>query len=446
MASVRHPTVSGRQINADDYADEHEVTLEASDITNALGYTPADASHIHDDRYYTETEIDALLDNQGQPLNGIVTGLGVVYDQDLTFLMAAGSYYLDGELITAAAQSITLDAADASFDRIDVLYLDDAGILQKLTGTPAAAASQPTVDTTTQLFLTFIIVPALATSLPGIVTEVIYDEGTDWTETASAGSIVIDSLNNPNSGTKCIEGTAVPAGVYVKFVDAPFSFEGNGNLIFSIRSKGAWNTKRTLLIRWYENGVARGNQVTLKEGAFGFASANTADYQLIVIDKALFGIPSTVLPTEVRFTAGGSGGTAIGFYLDPIKLQTMGETTGGEVPDHNHDDRYAPLVLVPTAVTGTTYTIQASDKYTAKRLTNALGCTIIVPLNATIPVSVGSRVRFAAEGAGGLTVDVGDPGVTLICRDDFRIGAQGSIIELHKADTNTWWLLGDLQE
>ena len=61
MASVRHPVVSGRQITADDYDDEHIVELDAADVTGALGYTPADATHNHDERYYTQGEVDALL-------------------------------------------------------------------------------------------------------------------------------------------------------------------------------------------------------------------------------------------------------------------------------------------------------------------------------------------------------------------------------------------------
>lgn len=107
---------------------------------------------------------------------------------------------------------------------------------------------------------------------------------------------------------------------------------------------------------------------------------------------------------------------------------------------------FAPDRLVPVTESGTSHVIQSTDEYVATRLTNAAGCTVIVPLNATEAVAVGARIRFGAEGAGGVTVDVEDPGVTLINREDFRVGAQGSFIELHKVDTNTWWLLGDLQE
>jgi hypothetical protein len=46
VGSVTHIPVIGRRINKLDYADEHVMVLEASDIEGALGYVPADAADI----------------------------------------------------------------------------------------------------------------------------------------------------------------------------------------------------------------------------------------------------------------------------------------------------------------------------------------------------------------------------------------------------------------
>jgi len=61
MGSVTHLPVSGRLITKEDYAEEHVLDLDAADITEALGFTPAPDPHHHDDRYYTQSEVDALV-------------------------------------------------------------------------------------------------------------------------------------------------------------------------------------------------------------------------------------------------------------------------------------------------------------------------------------------------------------------------------------------------
>jgi hypothetical protein len=310
-----------------------------------------DASTLADAEAYTDAAIASISGGgAGAPLNGIVSGCGVAYTGSLGFSMSAGSAYIDGTLVTASAQTLTLDAADATNPRIDVLYLNDSGTFGKITGTAAASPSQPATDPTTQLYLTFVLVPAAATDLnTGITTETIYDEGTEWTATTSGTGFTVDSTNNPNSGTKCIEGTSVAAGSYVKFVDgSPTSFDGDGNLLLSIRSKASWNAKRSLTLQWYASGVAKGSPVTLKSGSFGFDSANTTTYQLLVISKALFAVPAGTTNDELRITAAGSGGSAIGFYIDPIKLQTTGTTTGGGttisgITQEQADARYLKL-------------------------------------------------------------------------------------------------------
>lgn len=414
---VTHIPVSGRQINAADWHEGHEYEFTPEEIIQWLGYTPAD-----------EGELAPIPD-------GIVTGCEVAYIGDLDFIVSAGSFYLDGVLIEVDAQTISLDAADPTFDRIDALYLDADGIFGKLTGEAADTPSLPIVEAD-QFFLTFATVPAAATDLGDqYVTEVIYDEGTDWVETASHGTIVIDSTNNPNSGTKCIEVTAVTANQYVKFVRTPsLLFDGTGHLRLDIRAKAAWANARNLLLRFYLGGVAKGVGVVINNGAFGFVTTNITTYQPILIDKALFGMAAGQYVDELRITARGTGGT-MGFYMDPIKLITDIETI--DEVDHDH-------LLIPDEVAGTSYTIQLTDRVVAKRLTNAAEVTIIVPTNATVPVPIGARVRFGAEGAAGAVVAEA-VGVTIICREDLRNAAQGSVFELHKVAINTWYLLGDVQ-
>jgi len=147
MASVTHLPVVGRKVTAGDYADEHVMVLVASDIEEALGYVPADATdipapinldpyatdadlaaglatkqpvgdyslvgHTHDDRYYTEDEVDALIAGAGSG-SGVtdgdkgdvaISGTGTVY----TVQSAAGDLAVGGAISSTGA--ITIGAA-----------------------------------------------------------------------------------------------------------------------------------------------------------------------------------------------------------------------------------------------------------------------------------------------------------------------------------------------
>ncbi|MBS7669324.1 DUF2793 domain-containing protein [Croceicoccus gelatinilyticus] len=430
-----------------------------------------------------QTDLTAALAAAGgntgdaQQLNGIVSGLGINYVSDLDFEMAAGSFYLDGALLTAAAQTISLDVADGSNPRIDVLYVDDTGTLGKITGSPAASPSQPSVDPTTQLYLTFVLVPAAATTLGDISNVDIYREGAEWTGTVSGAGFTLDSTNNPYAGTKCIEGTSVPAGDYVRLVaGGPLGFDGDGNLTLRIRSKANWNPKRWLTLQWFEGGVARGSQVSLKSGSFGFDSSQTASYQLVVISKALFQVPAGVSVDELRIAdVGGS----IGFYLDEIILQTTGDTTGGSgqasgISQADADARYVRRSLnlsdltdagdartnidvyskaevdglvgggssTITEETGTTYSATAADFPKTKEFNNASAIALTIPVD--LAVATNTVFEIHQTGAGAVTI-AGASGVTVQSRGAaLTTAGQFAIAGIKRVAENVYRVTGDV--
>jgi hypothetical protein len=77
------------------------------------------------------------------------TGYGIVSGCEpsisgLTVTVAAGIVHLaDGTRKELSATNITLDSADLSNPRIDLVYIDDTGTLAKVTGTAAATPSAP---------------------------------------------------------------------------------------------------------------------------------------------------------------------------------------------------------------------------------------------------------------------------------------------------------------
>jgi hypothetical protein len=335
--------------------------------------------------YYSADDVNAALASvtgtSGAGLDGVATGCGISYSgSGLTFNMSAGSFYINNTLYTAAAQSITLSAADATNPRIDVLAVDNTGTLVKITGTPAASPSQPSIDSSTQLYLTFVSVPATATSISGITDESIYLENTEWTTSTSGSGFNANSTNNPYAGSKDIEGTTVTAASYVKLVrSSPMSFDGAGNLTLHIRSKAAWASTRWLSLRFYLAGVAKGLAVNLKSGSFGFDSAVTSGYQPVTIDKSLFAVPAGTNVDELRIVdVGGS----IGFYLDNIILQNTGTSTGtggtSGLTQTQADARYAlisSLTSLSTAVSSslsTTNSTNVTQSTSLSQISNSL--------------------------------------------------------------------------
>ena len=81
------------------------------------------------------------------------TGYGIVSGctpsiSELTVNVAAGVVHLaNGTRKELAASTVTLDAADASNPRIDLVYITAAGAVAKVTGTAAATPSAPALPT-----------------------------------------------------------------------------------------------------------------------------------------------------------------------------------------------------------------------------------------------------------------------------------------------------------
>jgi hypothetical protein len=259
---------------------------------------------------------------QSAQFTGLVSGGGVVWESAYTFRVSAAVYFIRGTQYSSAEQTITLDAADATLDRIDVLALDTAGALVKITGTPAAQPSEPDVDPSTQLKLTFVLVVAASTQPPGVSNESVYLENTEWTSSTSGSGWNANSTNNPRTSSKTIEGTSLANGAYVQLQRASSTaLDSFAVLQLFVRSKATWPTSRTLRLQFFLSGVAKGTPVTLASGYWGFNSAVTGSYQLVAIPLAQFSLPAGVLVNQLRLTVNGTGGT-LGMYVDDIVLQS----------------------------------------------------------------------------------------------------------------------------
>jgi hypothetical protein len=276
-------------------------------VTWANGYTTYDA------RYLTSTA-----------QNKLISGGVVAWLHDYVYNVSAATYLIDGTQYSSPSTDITLSAADVTDDRIDLFVLTTSSTAIAITGTPSTPAAAPDYDANTQLQISFATVTASSTE-PVVTNEWIYKENTEWTTSASAGTINTASTNNPYAGTKDVEGSAVANGTYVSFTSVTTLTIGNyENLIFEIRSKANWGTAKKWIIRFYNGTTAIGNSVSFGSSSYGFVSSATSQYQNITIPLSDFGSISTA--TAVRITQSNTSGT-VGWYLDNVQLQ--GNQGGG---------------------------------------------------------------------------------------------------------------------
>src|SRR6266403_4404339 len=259
----------------------------------------------------------------------LISGGGVAWTgTGFNYIISAAVYMINGVQYSSAQTPVTLTAADATQDRIDVFYVDDSGTAGVITGTPGTPPVQPSVDPGSQLLLTFAYVVA-ASSTPVITNENIYLENTEYTMSANAGTINLASTNNPYAGTKDIEGTATVAGNSFSGLKPSGTLDLSlyTLLVFQIRSKALWPNAKSISIFWQNGTTLIGSSQALKQGTFGFDSSNTSSYQQIVIPISNFGT-GTSLVNRLRMTISG-GGAAIGWYIDNIILQAGGGGGGG---------------------------------------------------------------------------------------------------------------------
>jgi hypothetical protein len=264
-------------------------------------------------------EVVGLLGETAATGNYLISGGGVAWTSGLSFLISAANYVIAGTEYNSPETTVTLATADATNPRIDVIIVDDTSTASVVTGTPAATPERPDVDPASELELSFVYVPAAA-STPGVTVEPIYRENVEWTTSTSGGTINVASTNNPYAGTKDVEGTSVANGHYVQFQKgSTFDPATYNSLILHIRSKAAWPSQKSLSLTLRENGAQRGTAITVKTGTFSFDSANTTSYQQIVIPVSSFAAGGLSC-NQLRIAVIGSS-SAIGFYIDNVELQ-----------------------------------------------------------------------------------------------------------------------------
>lgn len=300
------------------------VSITPSDI----GAAENDHTHIFNDLTVTGNltdEINTITIKQISDLfnietrsNQIVEGGQVSWVSGLTFDVGAAVYYINRVRYTSESQQITLDAADALYDRVDVIALDINGDVVKITGTPSEQPQKPFVDPENYVECTFVLVPA-----GGLVSSVeqinIYLDNAEWTINTSGSNIIADSTTSPYSGNYCIEMTNCATGDFITFTSSePLDILNTAHvLVFYIKLKTQLNDK--LSVQFFNDSSEIGNRILIYNGLFGLDVSNVNTYQKIVIPIYFFNIPNFSYVNKLKI---GCVGTSIGCYIDSIVLQS----------------------------------------------------------------------------------------------------------------------------
>jgi hypothetical protein len=298
--------------------------------------------------------------------NEVISGGKVTWLHDYVYNVSAATYLIDGVNYSSPSTDITLSAADATDDRIDVFVLTTSNTAIAITGTPSTPAVEPAINANTQLQISFADVNAGSTS-PTLNIDWIYQENTEWaTATSSPGTVNLSSTNTPYAGSKDIEGTSVANGTTISFTSTVTPTFGNYQDIgFEIKSKANWSTTKKWVLRFFNGTTAIGNPVNFGSSSYGFVSTSTSQYQTITIPLSDFGSISTA--TKFVITQSNSSGT-IGWFLDNVQLQGGG---GGGTPS---------TVALVNDVTGTG--------------TNTIPTTVVAIRNKNIPTLAAGNLKF----------------------------------------------------
>ncbi len=260
----------------------------------------------------------------------LVSGGQVTWIAGYGYLVAAGTGYINGTLISWPDQTITLDAADPSDARIDVIGIDNTTVVFKVTGLASANPSEPVVDPATQLKLALVTVEAGSTEPSTVTTETIYAEDTgapgEWDWTTSGAGFDLASTSNPHTGTLAIEGTAVDPDAYIQGEKTAGTVDPDdyGQVVLFLRFTALWDPSRSLQITLRNAGVQVGAALRIPSDFPELDGSNTTNYQALIIPMARFAVPSGTVVNQLRLQALGSGGDPIGFDLDNISLRAGG--------------------------------------------------------------------------------------------------------------------------
>jgi hypothetical protein len=324
----------------------------------------------------------------------IWTGTGLIFD-----VIWTAPYFLNNVQYPAGTGQITLDPSDPTFPRFDAIIVDQFGA-NFITGTSSADPVFPTIDPLTQLLVTYVSIPAGATTPGGVTEEVVYNENVEWTGTSNNGTVTFTATGPSFTGTYFIQSGAFNNSHYIRFSTLTTQSITSYNLLkFYIRLNSTWSISTYIQVQLFNDSTFISNKVPIvHDGSEGFDRTNTAGYQIIVVPISSFTVTSSNF-NRIEFTFAGSNSS--GFSFDYVVLQGgLGSSSPipnffGTILDNDGN------AIVPTQPNDT-LTIKGSTKTGDKELTVDSGGGGLEPYVdlASFPLTGSDGITYVAEDTG----------------------------------------------
>lgn len=257
--------------------------------------------------------------------SGLILGGTVTWISGYTYNVSPATYYINSILYNSPSTNITLAPSDLTDNRFDSVLVDNTGNVVVIQGSPDPNPQIPQGDPATQVYLTSILVEANTGQPSSVVQMYVYRENVEWSGSISTTRFLLNSTNNPYSGSVDIEASSPQTNDFFIYTNPSGSSdlvgEGINTLIFNLRPKTTaplFTAARGFRVQFFNGNSPIGNAMNIFNGSFGLNASN-AIYQRIVIPLSNFGVIAGDTPDNIRFTS--TGGTFSGFYLDDIQFQ-----------------------------------------------------------------------------------------------------------------------------
>lgn len=252
--------------------------------------------------------------------DGLISGGYVALLYALTFSVSAANYAKNRTQYFTIDTVLTLDNADATHTRIDVIAVNISSQVVVLKGVASATPQKPTINPSTQIELTSIIVEPNVTEIAEIVTDIIYDENVEWTPSAVGQEFLISDFGyiragTPNKGNICADISYIGNFDIITFTKGSVLTKSEyATVSFFIRLKRIPATVSDLSIRFLLDGRNTGIQKLVQ------FDKHSLSWQQVTCKISDFKIDTEYDAIEFAWLK-ATPGTYYGLYLDNIVLQ-----------------------------------------------------------------------------------------------------------------------------
>ena len=276
--------------------DDKVQSQNLPELTNIQKYTNLNANEVKD---VVNSYRSRIADIENNNVNE-VSDYSAIWVSGFTWDITANYFPVDGTYYTATADQLTQDPSDGSQWREDFIVAHrpispvTIGTVEILTGDLAATEDliiSPPYDPSQTFVIKAVPVPPGSTQPANTSTELVYSENagtpTEWDAVSSSPNIVVNSTNDPDTGTVSIESTDQVPGNKVTFTaDAPINSADISNIEF--RYKGKADTANSyFFVKWFLAGARGAKTYVFRDGQNGFTGSDLT-YQTISIDGSKF--------------------------------------------------------------------------------------------------------------------------------------------------------------